>query len=136
MKVKSGIIFNGLQTVLEFSEKSLPIKLAAKMLRLADELNKENNFINTQRQKIIEKYGKKDEFGQLVIEDNGIVKFESNENAQKAQEELNELANLEIEITDRQITEEELENANVEITMAQLAALREFLHKEDTKIIE
>ena len=131
MKVKAGIIFNGLQTVLDFSEKSLPIKLAIKMLRLADDLDKENNFISTQRQKIIEKYGKKDENGQLIIEENGIIKFETNEKAQKAQEELNELANLEIDIVDRQITEEELENANVEITMNQLMILKEFLHKEN-----
>ena len=130
MKVKSGIVYNGLQAVLEFAEKPLPIKLAAKMLRLADELTKENEFINTQRRSIIQKYGKKDENNELVIDETGSVNFDPEE-AKKAQAELNELANLDIEITDRNITEEELENANVEISISQLALLKEFLHRDE-----
>lgn len=131
MKVKSGIIFNGLQTILDFTEKTMPIKLAAKMLRLADDLTKENEFISKQRQQIIEKYGKKDEFGQLIINNDNTVSFDGEENANNAQKELDELSNLEVEITDRGITEEDLENANVEVSMKQLAILKEFLHKDD-----
>lgn len=130
MKVKSGIIFNGLQTILDFTEKTMPIKLAAKMLRLADDLTKENEFISKQRQQIIEKYGKKDEFGQLIINNDNTVSFDGEENANNAQKELDELSNLEVEIIDRGITEEELENANVEVSMKQLAILKEFLHKD------
>lgn len=129
MKVKSGIIVNGLQTILNLSEKSMPVKLTAKLLRLSDELTKENNFIEKQRRTIIEKYGDKDENGELII-NNGSVTF-SSENSSKAQEELNELANLEVDITDRKITEDELENANLELSMNQFAILRNFLHNEE-----
>ena len=129
MKVKSGIIVNGLQTILNLSEKSMPIKLTAKLLRLADDLTKENNFIEKQRRDIIEKYGDKDENGELIIT-NGNVTF-SNENLLKAQEDLNELSNLEVDIIDREITENELENANLELTMNQFAILRNFLHSEE-----
>ena len=131
MKVKSGVIYNGLQTILDFTEKTMPIKLAAKMLRLADDLTKENEFINIQKRQIVEKYGEKDGNGQLIFNEDGSVKFKDVEDMNKAQNELNELADLDVEITDREITEEELENANVEISMKQLVILKEFLHKDE-----
>ena len=130
MKVKCGIIYNAFQTVMEFSEKMMPVKLTGKFLRLSNDLSKELEFIDKQRQMIIDKYGKKDENGQLIIE-NDMVSFENNEIAQKAQEELNELSNMEIEITDRHITEEELEAAGVELNMNQFAALENFLEHND-----
>lgn len=129
MKVKAAIINNGLQFISDLSEKPMPISLTAKFLRLADELARENNFIEKQRRDIISKYGKKDENGELIIDD-GNVSFDEGI-AEKVQEELNELANLEIEITDRNITEEDLEKANLELTMSQFAILRSFLHCEE-----
>lgn len=127
MKIKSGIINNGLQTIIDISEKSMPISLAAKFLRLADELTKENEFIEKQRIGIIEKYGDKDEQGNLDVQD-GNVKFSNPENAEKAQQELNELSELEVDIVDRNITEEELMNSGLELTIVQFAALKEFIH--------
>ena len=115
---------------MEFSEKMMPVKLTGKFLRLSNDLSKELEFIDKQRQMIIDKYGKKDENGQLIIE-NDMVSFENNEIAQKAQEELNELSNMEIEITDRHITEEELEAAGIELNMNQFAALENFLEHND-----
>ena len=129
MKVKAAIISNGLQFISDLSEKPMPISLTAKLLRLADELAKENSFIEKQRRDIIEKYGKKDDNGELIIED-GSVSFDKDV-ADKVQEELNELANLEIEITDRNITEKELEKANLELTMSQFAILRSYLHYDE-----
>lgn len=129
MKVKSGIIINGLQTIVNISEKPLPVSLAAKMLRLANDLTKENEIIEKQRRSILEKYADKDEQGELII-NNGNVSFKNNENLQIAQKELDELANLEIEITDRKITEEELINANLQLSLNQLATLQNFIMKK------
>ena len=127
MKIKSGVINNGLQSIMDLSEKPMPIALAAKLLRLADDLSKENTYIEKQRISIIEKYGDKDENGQLKIID-GQVTF-SNDNAEKAQQELNELSELEIEIPNRNITENELMNSGLELTLSQFAALREFIQE-------
>ncbi len=129
MKIKAGIINNGLQTIVNISEKPMPIKLTAKLLRLADELTKENVLIEKQRMDIIEKYGDKDEQGELNIKD-GNVTFKNRDNAEQVQKELNELSDLEIEITDREITEEELIESGLELTISQYAALKEFLHRE------
>lgn len=128
MKVKSGIIYNAFQIIIELSEKPMKVSLAAKLLRLTDDLRRESEFIEKQRKNIIEKYGKKDEFGELIIKD-GIVNFEGN-NAELVQNELNELSELEIEITDRFITEEELEQNNIELTISQFNILNNFLHKD------
>ena len=129
MKVKSAIIVNGLQTILSLAEKPMPVSLAAKMLRLANDLNKENDLIEKQRRLILEKYGDKDEQGQLII-NNGNVSFKENNNLQAAQNELNELANLEVEITDRNITEDELIKANLELTLNQLSILQNFIQEK------
>ena len=128
MKVKSGIINNGLQSIMDLSEKPMPIALAAKLLRLSDDLSKENNYIEKQRKSIIEKYGDKDENGQLKVID-GQVTF-SNDNAEKAQQELNELSELEVEIPDRNITENELMKSGLELTLSQYAALKEFIQEK------
>lgn len=126
MKVKSAIIANGLQTITTFAEKPMPVSLAAKLLRLAEDLAKENDIIEKQRRLIIEKYADKDEQGQLIV-NNGNVSFNKDNAAKEAQDELNELANLEVDITDRGITEEDLVNANLQLTMSQFAILKNFI---------
>jgi len=130
LKVKSGIIYNGLQTIAEFTEKPMPISLVGKLLRLTDDLTKENGIIDKQRQIIIEKYGDKDENGELIVTD-GNISFTNPEAAENVQKELDELANLEVEIKDRMITEEDLEEADLKLSLAQFAILRNFLHSEE-----
>ena len=129
MKVKAEIIYSGLSIINELAEKPMQVSLAAKMLRLADDLQKECNFIDKQRRDIIEKYGKKDESGELIIND-GNVNFED-ENIELVENELNELSELEIDIKDREITENELIKSNLELTMGQLSILKNFIHTND-----
>ena len=128
MKVKAGIIYNAIDTIEELSNKPMKVALIAKLLRLSDELQKESQLIERQRVEILEKYGKKDENGQLAIDENGNVNFEG-DNIEKVQKELYELSELEIDITDREITEEELENNNLELTINQFIILNNFIHK-------
>ena len=131
MKVKSGIIVNGLNTIIELSEKPMPVSLAAKLLRLTDDLTKENEIIEKQRRMIIEKYGDKNENNELIVDDNGNVSFKETQNAVNAQNEFNELANLEIDIIDRNITEKELIEGNIQLSISQLRILKNFLHNDD-----
>ena len=129
MKIKSAIIVNGLQIILSLAEKPMPVSLAAKMLRLANDLKKENDIIEQQRRLILEKYADKDDQGQLIV-NNGNVSFKENNNLQAAQNELDELANLEVEIIDRNITEDELIKANLELTLNQLSVLQNFIQEK------
>ena len=130
MKIKAAYIAEGLQTLVAFAEKPMPVALAAKMLRLVEDLQKEGKLIEKQRKLIIEKYATKDDKGQLIVTD-GNVSFKDTTTSQQAQVELDELANLEVEIEDRNITEDELVKANLQITMSQFAALKNFLHVEE-----
>ena len=137
MKVKCGTIYNALQTIIEIAEKPMKVSLAAKFLRLSDDLQRESNYIDKQRRDIILKYAEKDEDDNPIIENNN-VKIKDNE-IEQAQNELNELSELEVEITDRMITEEELEASDLQLTLSQLGKIREFFHKEEeekTEIIE
>ena len=45
MKVKAAYIAEGLQTLVAFAEKPMPVALAAKMLRLVEDLQKEGKLI-------------------------------------------------------------------------------------------
>lgn len=134
MKVKTGIIYSALETIIELSEKPMKVSLAAKLLRLSDDLQKENSYTEKQRRNIITKYGVKDENGELVVEE-GNVKFE-NSVFSDVQKELNELSEIEVDIPDRMITLEEIENNNIELTIKQLALLQNFFHKEEKEEIE
>ena len=129
MKIKCGIVFNTLQAIISLSEKPMKVSLTAKMLRLADDLAKENVIIEKQRRELLEQYGKKDENNKLITE-NGNIIF-NDENKEKLQNELKELSELEIEITDRNITQKELEDSNLELTMSQYSILKEFIHESD-----
>ena len=128
MKIKAGIIYNAIQVIDELSEKPMKVALVAKLLRLSDELQKENQLIEKQRMEILEKYGKRDENNQLIVDENNNVGFEG-DNIEKVQKELYDLSELEIDITDREITEEELENNNLELTINQFTILNNFIHK-------
>ena len=134
MKVKCGTIYNALQTIIEIAEKPMKVSLAAKFLRLSDDLQKESNYIDKQRKDILFKYAQQDENGEPIIED-GKVKLQEG-TLEQAQNDLNELSELEIEIPDRMITEEELEASDLQLTVSQLGKIREFFHKEETEIIE
>jgi len=129
LKIKCGIILNAVQVINELAEKPMKISLAAKLLRLGDDLQKESEFIDKQRRTIIEKYGKRDENGELIISE-GNITFEG-ENVNKVQEEFKDLSELEFEITDRNITQKDLEDNNIELTLSQLAILENFYHKEE-----
>ena len=135
MKIKCGIIYNALQTIMEIAEKPMKVSLAAKFLRLSDDLQRESNYIDKQRRDIILKYAEKDENNNPIVE-NDNVKIEEGK-YQEAQNELNELSNFEVDISDRMITEEDLEASDLQLTISQLGKIREFFHKdEENEIIE
>ena len=135
MKVKCGIIFNALQTIMELAEKPMKVSLAGKFLRLSDDLQKESNYIDKQRREILMKYGEKDENGELIVENGNVKLLEGT--IDLAQNDLNELSDLEVEIPDRMITEEDLEASDLQLTLSQLGKIREFFHKDkETEIIE
>lgn len=97
IKIKLSDVVNATETFNKIMQQSFKGSLAFKIARLARELDKEMQTFNTERQKIIQKYGEKDENGELKIDENGNVKFE-NSKIQEINEEFNSLLNTELEI--------------------------------------
>jgi len=97
IKIKLSDVVNATETFNKIMQQSFKGSLAFKIARLARELDKEMQTFNSERQKIIQKYGEKDENGELKIDENGNVKFESSK-IQEINDDFNSLLNTELEI--------------------------------------
>lgn len=97
IKVSLSDVVNSSETFSKLMQQSFKGSLAFKIARLARELDKEMQTFNNEKMKIITKYGKKDENGQLAIDDNGNVRFDQNQ-INELNEEFNSLMDTELEI--------------------------------------
>ena len=90
-------IFNAVPTLREISTKEFPGSVTFKIARLIRELDKEIQLFDEERNKIANKYGEKDENGNLVIQEGGSIKILDNK-IQDCNEELQALFSTQIEI--------------------------------------
>ena len=97
IKIKLNDVVNSTDTFTKIMQQSFKGSLAFKIARLARERDKEMQTFNSERQKIIEKYGEKDNDGKVITDDKGIVKFD-NSKIQELNDEFNTLLDTEIEI--------------------------------------
>jgi len=97
IKIKLNDVVNAIETFNKIMQQSFKGSLAFKIARLARELDTEMKTFNEERQKIIQKYGKKDENGELIVDDNGNVNFDKN-SLIEINQEFNSLLETELEI--------------------------------------
>lgn len=116
MKLTLIQISNAEAALQEFLEASLPPKKAWQLYQLSKLLNEQNEFFITQQRKILERYN-------AEAQPNGYVKFESPEVALQAQNELNELSQLEIELDINTVVLTDDDTKDLRISMATAAAL-------------
>lgn len=90
-------IFNAIPALREISTKEFPGSVTFKIARLIRELDKEIQLFEEERSKIANKYGEKDENGNLVIQEGGNIKILDNK-IQDCNEELQALFNTQVEI--------------------------------------
>lgn len=90
-------IFNAVPALREISAKEFPGSVTFKIARLIRELDKEIQLFDEERSKIANKYGEKDENGNLVIQEGGNIKILDNK-IQDCNEELQALFNTQVEI--------------------------------------
>lgn len=103
-----------------FLEANLPPKKAWQLYQLSKLLNEQNEFFITQQRKILERYN-------AEPQPNGYVKFESPEIALQAQNELNELSMLEVELDFNTVHLTDDETKDLRISMATAAALEDLI---------
>lgn len=127
MKVKMSQILRA-QNVYE-SIKNTPISIQTlyKIAKLFNTLNTEAEFYTNRLQTIAQKYGEKDEDGNLVPNENNTgVKIQPDK-VNAAQKEIDDLLDLEIEVPKVIISLSELEGA--QLTLENLSALLPFIEE-------
>lgn len=97
IKIILNDVVNATGTFNKIMQQSFKGSLAFKIARLARELDKEMQTFNEERQKIIQKYAKKDENGELITDENGNVTFDTDK-VQEVNEEFNSLLGTELEV--------------------------------------
>ena len=97
IKIILNDVVNATGTFNKIMQQSFKGSLAFKIARLARELDKEMQTFNEERQKIIQKYAKKDENGELITDENGNVTFDTDK-VQEVNEEFNSLLSTELEV--------------------------------------
>lgn len=124
IKVKISDLLNSTETLQKLSQKDFKAKLAWSISRLLKAAEKEIQEFNDTRMNLINKYGEKDENGQLVTDDKGNCKIE-NEVLSEFSSELNDLISAEVEINANKIDIALLED--IEFTPSDMAALEPFV---------
>lgn len=123
IKVQLNSLLNGIQVFQEISNTALPVRAAYNVARLIREIEKENQLFDESRRKILDKYGEKDENGELKIEENGNIHILPDKIAD-CNRELNDLLTTEIEINAEKIKIDDIED--VKLTPAQLTLVDAF----------
>jgi hypothetical protein len=90
-------IFNAVPALREISTKEFPGSTTFKIARLIRELDKEIQLFEEERMKIANKYGEKDENGNLIPQENGTIKI-PDDKVQECNEEFQALFNTQVEI--------------------------------------
>ena len=116
MKLTLRQIQNAAVGLQEFLEAYLPPKKAWQLYQLSKLLNEQNEFFITQQRRILEQY-------KAEAQPNGYVKFTSPEVSMQAQKDLNELANLEIELDIYPVSLTDEDTKDLRISIATAAAL-------------
>ncbi len=92
IRLKSGELVPLLKTIAKLYSADLPIKLSYSISRIIEILNQEHKLYSNEMQKIIDKYGERDENGNPIIE-NGFIKLSGG-----FEKDLDEINNIYIEI--------------------------------------
>lgn len=123
IKIKLNDVVNATETFNKIMQQSFKGSLAFKIARLARELDKEMRTFNEERQKIIQKYGSKDENGELIIDENGNIKFET-ANLEEINQEFSSLMDTELEINADKLPMDSIDE--FEITPQEMLQIEKF----------
>jgi len=123
IKIKLNDVVNTTETFNKIMQQSFKGSLAFKIARLARELEKEMQTFNSERMKIIRKYGKKDENGELIVNNDGNIEFE-NDKINEINSEFNSLLETELEINADKLPMDSIDE--FELTPQEVISLEKF----------
>lgn len=128
MKIKMYHCNNFKNIYGNIKDKKIPIKIAYKLNKLIQQIEKTSDFFETEFKKIVDEYAEKDESGAPVyIENNTAIKIKDGK-TQECDKKIIELNNLEVDIEPIQLTEEEMDLLDkLELTFQDFSILLIFI---------
>lgn len=118
MKAKMAQVVNAYNWAASMKEKDVPYKAAFLIASNLSNMEKEIKNFEEQKMSMLEKYGKKDSEGKLVINDDKTVELDNKEGFA---EDFTKLLECEVEITINKIPMEEMKDLSIPIE--QMAAI-------------
>ena len=129
MKIKMSSVMNLQDTYSKLKSEVLPISIAYKLSRFYQAINNNAEFYSTELRKIVNEYAERDKDGNMVeLEDGKGVKLQK-QYVSKAQEKIQELLALEVEMPEITFTLKELED--VKLSLEEFNALLPFIKEEE-----
>lgn len=121
MLVKNIDMMNSVDVLKKMSQLDLPLKLSYKLAKNIMSIDAELTIINAHKQKLIDKYGEKDTEGNLITDERGQIRILDIDGWTM---EYSELENLEVDVSIKLISEEELLNCNnINLTPSEIIAI-------------
>ena len=109
-----------------FAQDRISSKLAYKIMKLCKNAATEEEFYNTKRNEIIDMYATKDENGQVVVSEDGMIQIVPDK-IDAANAALQELNGIEVEVPNIRFTLDELDG--LELSVADMFALDAFIEE-------
>jgi hypothetical protein len=125
MKISTEKAINAYTTLMELSQKELPINVGFLLLTNIENLESVSKSFNEKRKELINKVCEKDEKGELIVDDKGGVKVTDPD---KYNSEIVKLLNCDVEVTINIIPMESL--SDITIKPSDLYNIRFMIEKE------
>lgn len=110
----------------QFAQTKISSKLAYKIMKFCKSVATEEEFYNMKRNEIIDTYATKDENGQIVTDDNGMIVIIKDRIAD-ANKAMNDLNNIEVDVPNIKFTLDELDS--LELSVAEMFTLDAFIEE-------
>jgi hypothetical protein len=120
MKIKNEVLVNSVQVLRKLNNAELPVKVSYKLAKNIKSIEKELNIYEEEKQKLINKYGEKDEEGKLKTKEDGSINITDTENWNK---DIKELLDIEAEINIEKINIDELAKSDLKLTPSELTLI-------------
>lgn len=122
MKLTNRKVVNDANFLESLIHRQFPVKVSYAISKNVSKLEHELKIYNSEREKIINKYCKKDEEGNLVIDENNNYNIEK-ESIDVCNKELNELLDIEIEVNIHKFKLDDLMYGNYEMSPSEMALI-------------
>lgn len=120
MKLKNSILIESVDILGKLNNAVLPVRASYKLAKSLKEIESELVIFNEQKQKLINKYGKKDKDGNVEVGENGMIDIED---ISGWSVEYNDLLGLEVDLNLLKIDANDLFESDFKISAIELSKI-------------